>query len=142
MPGHTTNLFRLIVVLIAFGAVTARANVKLPAIIGDNMVLQQGVKVRIWGTASPGERVTVTLANKSANTVADAKGQWQVWLDPLKAGGPFELIVKGANVLTIKNVLAGEVWLCSGQSNMEWPLINATGGAETVAQAHYPQIRL
>jgi sialate O-acetylesterase len=142
MSGHATNLLRLILVLAIFSAASAHAEVKLPAIIGDNMVLQQGVKVRIWGNAKPGERVVVTLKKKSANTVADPQGHWQVWLDPLKAGGPIELIVKGDNVLTIKNVLVGEVWLCSGQSNMEWPLINTIGGADVVAQANYPEIRL
>src|ERR1041385_2144463 len=142
MSGHTTKLFTLILVLAGLSAANVRAEVRLPAIISDNMVLQQGVKVRIWGNAKPGERVVVTLKNKSANTVADAQGHWQVWLDPLKAGGPIELTVKGDNVLTVKNVLIGEVWLCSGQSNMEWPLINTIGGAETVAQANYPEIRL
>jgi sialate O-acetylesterase len=143
MSGHATNIFRLILVLVSLSAVNAaRAEVRLPSIISDNMVLQQGVKVRIWGNAKPGERVIVTLKNKSAETVADRQGHWQVWLDPSKAGGPFELTVKGDNVLTIKNVLIGEVWLCSGQSNMEWPLINTIGGAETVAQANYPEIRL
>ncbi|HEX3249872.1 MAG TPA: sialate O-acetylesterase, partial [Pyrinomonadaceae bacterium] len=142
MSGHATNLIRLTLVLAVFSAATARAEVKLPAIIGDNMVLQQGVKVRIWGNAKPGERVVVTIKNRSADTVADSQGHWQVWLDPLKTGGPLELTIKGDNVLTIKNVLVGEVWLCSGQSNMEWPLINTIGGAETVAQANYPEIRL
>ena len=141
MSGHATNLLRLILVLFCFG-VAVRAEVRLPAIIGDNMVLQQGVKIPIWGTAKPGERITVTLKDKSASTVTDTQGHWQVWLDPLKAGGPIELTVKGDNVLTIKNVLVGEVWLCSGQSNMEWPLINTFGGTETVAQANYPEIRL
>lgn len=140
MSGHTTNIFILILLLAFFNV--ANAEVRLPAIIGDNMVLQQGVKVRIWGNAKPGERVTVSMKDKSASTVTDAHGQWQVWLDPLKAGGPFELTVKGDNVLTIRNVLAGEVWLCSGQSNMEWPLVNTVGGAEAVAHANYPEIRL
>ncbi|HEV8169585.1 MAG TPA: sialate O-acetylesterase [Pyrinomonadaceae bacterium] len=140
MSGHTTNIFTVILMLMIFSV--ANAEVRLPAIIGDNMVLQQGVKLRIWGNARPGERVTVSLKEKSAATIADAQGHWQVWLDPLKAGGPLELIVKGDNVLTIRNVLAGEVWLCSGQSNMEWPLINTIGGADTVAHANYPEIRL
>jgi sialate O-acetylesterase len=140
MSGHTTNIFRLILVLMVFSV--AKAEVRLPAILSDNMVLQQGVKLRIWGNAKPGERVTVSLKDKSASTVTDAQGRWQVWLDPLKAGGPLELTVKGDNVLTIRNVLIGEVWLCSGQSNMEWPLANTIGGAEAVAQANYPEIRL
>ncbi|HZI47559.1 MAG TPA: sialate O-acetylesterase, partial [Pyrinomonadaceae bacterium] len=122
--------------------IAARAEVRLPAIISDNMVLQQQTKVRIWGNANPGERVIVTLQQKSSNTVTDKQGHWETWLSPLKAGGPFELTVKGDNLLTIRNVLVGEVWLCSGQSNMEWPLINTVDGAETVAQANYPEIRL
>src|SRR6185369_9579901 len=115
-------------------SIVARAEVRLPAIISDNMVLQQQTKVRIWGTANPGERVTVTLQQKSSHAVADKQGHWETSQDTGKAGGPFELTVKGDNLLTIKNVLIGEVWLCSGQSNMEWPLINTTGGAEPVAQ--------
>lgn len=125
-----------------FIAASANGAVRLPAIISDNMVLQQGIKVRIWGSASAGERVAVTFDKKTSNIIADAQGRWQVLLGPLKAGGPFELIVKGDNVLTVKNVLVGEVWLCSGQSNMEWPLVNTTNGAETVAHANNSEIRL
>ena len=119
-----------------------RAEVRLPAIIGDNMVLQQGMKVRIWGSANAGENVAVTFAGKTLNTVADGGGRWEVSLGPLEKSGPSELVVKGDNVLTIKNVLVGEVWICSGQSNMEWPLINTTNAKEVVAQANYPEIRL
>ena len=134
---------RLILPLILLSvSIVAQAEVRLPAIISDNLVLQQQTKVRIWGKANPGERVTVTFQQKSATAVADKQGHWETWLGPFKAGGPFELTVKGDNLLTVKNVLVGEVWLCSGQSNMEWPLINTIGGAETVAQAKYPEIRL
>ena len=144
MSGHTTNLLRPVVpLLILVFAVVARAEVRLPAIISDNMVLQQGVKVRIWGNADAGEHVTVTFAGKSSSAVADIQGRWQLLIGPLKTGGPAELTVKGdKQLLTIKNVLVGEVWLCSGQSNMEWPLINTVNGADAVAQANYPEIRL
>ena len=143
MSSHTTKLFRAVLpLLILVITSVVRAEVRLPAIISDNMVLQQGTKVRIWGDATAGERVTVTFQNKSAETDADAKGRWQVFIGPLKSGGPAELTVKGNNTLTIKNVLVGEVWLCSGQSNMEWPLANTIGGAENVAQANYPEIRM
>ena len=137
MSARTTKL--LVPLLISVFAAVVRAEVRLPAIIGDNMVLQQGMKVRIWGEANAGENVTVTFDKKSANAVADAQGRWQVWIGPLNKGGPSELTV---NSLTIKNVLVGEVWLCSGQSNMEWPLSNTINGAETVAQATNPEIRL
>lgn len=123
-------------------AASAHGEVRLPAIISDNMVLQQNTRVRIWGNANAGEHVTVTFDKKSSSAVADAQGRWQLFIGPLKPGGPFELIVKGDNLLTIKNVLVGEVWLCSGQSNMEWPLVNTVNGKETVAQATHPEIRL
>ena len=135
------NIVRLTLLLLVFSGV-ARAEVRLPSIIGDNMVLQQGVKVRIWGKANAGEHITVTFEKKSVNTVADQQGHWQVWLGSLKAAGPSDLTIKGSNVLTIKNVLVGEVWICSGQSNMEWPLVNTVNGSEAVAQANYPEIRL
>src|SRR6185369_6910472 len=143
MSGHTTNLFRAVLPLLILGfACAVHAEVRLPAIISDNLVLQQGTKVRIWGSARAGERVTVTFQNKSAEAVADSQGHWQVFVGPLKRGGPAELTVKGDNTLTIKNVLVGEVWLCSGQSNMEWPLANTIGATETLAQANYPEIRM
>jgi sialate O-acetylesterase len=137
MSGHTTKL--LIPLVISVFAAVVRAEVRLPAIIGDNMVLQQGMKVRIWGEANAGENVIVTFDKKSVSAVADTQGRWQVWIGPLNKGGPSELTV---NSLIIKNVLVGEVWLCSGQSNMEWPLINTINGAETVAEAKNPEIRL
>ena len=143
MPGRTTKIFRWILpffVLIVAGS--AHGEVRLPAIIGDNMVIQQDTKVRIWGSAKPGERITATFDKKSSQTVADSEGRWQLFIGPQKAGGPFELTVKGDNVLTIKNVLVGEVWLCSGQSNMEWPLVNTFGGDQVVTQANYPELRL
>ncbi|HJZ82892.1 MAG TPA: sialate O-acetylesterase, partial [Pyrinomonadaceae bacterium] len=118
------------------------AEVRVPAIIGDNMVLQAGMKVRLWGKAAPAERVTVSFNSKSAQATADSAGHWQTFIGPFKAGGPFELTIKGTNTVVFKNVLVGEVWVCSGQSNMEWPLINAKDGASTVAQANYPEIRL
>ena len=123
-------------------AQSAFADVRVPAIIGDNMVLQQGKKIRIWGWANPNEKVSVVFASQKANAVADASGHWQTLLGPVKAGGPFELTISASNTLTIKNVLVGEVWICSGQSNMEWPLINSQNGADAVAQANYPEIRL
>src|ERR1044071_2395029 len=120
----------------------ARADVRLPSLIGDNMVLQQGRKVRLWGWAEPGERVTVTFRGKRSSAAADARGRWEVFTGPHEAGGPFELTVAGRNTLAFKNVLVGEVWVCSGQSNMEWPLINAEGGAEALKWADHPFIHL
>src|SRR5262245_4888903 len=120
----------------------SHAEVRLPAIIGDNMVLQQGMKVRIWGQAAPGEHIKVNLASQTASATTDDQGRWQTLIGPFKAGGPFTLTIAGSNTLVLKNVLVGEVWICSGQSNMEWPLINARGGSDAVAQANYPEIHL
>jgi sialate O-acetylesterase len=143
MSGHTTNPFRAVApLLILLFTFAVHAEVRLPAIISDNLVLQQGTKVRIWGNAKPGERIIVTFQNKSSEAVADAQGRWHVFIGPLKSGKPAELTVKGKNVLTIRNVLVGEVWLCSGQSNMEWPLANTIGATQTLANANFPEIRM
>jgi sialate O-acetylesterase len=120
----------------------ARADVRLPALIGDNMVLQQGRKARVWGKAAPGEQVTVAIAGHTERAVADAAGRWETFVGPLKAGGPFTLTIAGRNTLTINNVLVGEVWVCSGQSNMEFHLSQANGGMQAAAEANYPEMRL
>lgn len=120
----------------------ARADVRVPSLIGDNMVLQHGRKARVWGWAEPGERVTVTFRGERATATADARGRWEVFTGPHKEGGPFELTVAGRNTLTFKNVLVGDVWVCSGQSNMEWSLANAQDGAKAAAEAKYSLIHL
>ena len=120
----------------------ALAEVKLPAVIGSNMVLQREAKVPIWGTADPAEQVTVTLGDQHARATADDQGQWRVVLSPLKAGGPLEMIVAGKNTIKLTNLLVGEVWVCSGQSNMGVPLRGAANAEEEIAAAEYPRIRL
>src|SRR3954468_4495329 len=94
----------------------ARAEVKLPAIFGDHMVLQRDQKDRVWGWADPGEEVTVTVTphDQSKTATAGPDGKWQVTLDPLATGGPYTVTVKGKNTITFNDVLAGEVWICSG----------------------------
>ncbi|MBI2201803.1 MAG: sialate O-acetylesterase, partial [Armatimonadetes bacterium] len=92
----------------------ARADVRLPAILGSHMVLQQGMPVPLWGWAGPGEAVTVTLGDQSVQATAGEDGRWLVRLAPLKAGGPHALIIRGKNTLTLEDVLVGEVWLASG----------------------------
>jgi sialate O-acetylesterase len=123
-------------------AAGASAEVKLPNLISDHMVLQQGMKVRIWGTAAPGEKVSVAFRDQKIAAEAGPDGQWQVHLEPLKAGGPDEMTVAGSNTIVLKNVLVGEVWVCSGQSNMWWPVSNSLNAREEIAAAQYPLIRL
>lgn len=142
------GLFLLVVFSGLTLAATAAADVKLPALISDNMVLQQGRPVSIWGTADAGEQVTVSIGEQKQTATADSDGKWKVELEPLKKGGPLEMTVAGKNTITIHNVLVGEVWVCSGQSNMEFALWNhgVFGGAKNfeqeVAAANYPMIHL
>src|SRR5688572_23259528 len=114
---------QLIPVLL-LAAASAQAEVKLHALFTDGAVLQREMAVPVWGTAADGEKVTVSIAGQTATTTAMA-GQWQVKLKPLKAGGPHVMTVEGTNKLEVKDVLIGEVWICSGQSNMAWTLAKA-----------------
>ncbi len=127
---------------LALLAASAQANVALRHIFSDNMVLQQGQPVPVFGTAEGGEKITVTVAGQTGETTAAADGKWLVKLPALKAGGPYELVVKGANTLTLKNVLVGEVWIASGQSNMGFQLRQATTGADAIAKSANPMLRL
>lgn len=118
------------------------AKVKLPAVIGDNMVLQQKVSVPIWGTSEPGERVTVTIATQKASTIADVAGKWMVKLNPIEVGGPYTITIAGDNIITLYNILVGEVWVCSGQSNMQMSVKSSNNAEKEIAESNYPQIRL
>jgi sialate O-acetylesterase len=129
-------------VLLALATVAAAA-VKLPAVIGDNMVLQRGQSVPIWGWADKGEQITVAIAGQSVTAKADATGRWQVNLAKLEAGGPHDMTIHAASGdLALKNILVGEVWVCSGQSNMEMGIGGAKDSKQEIAAAKYPQIRL
>ena len=108
--------FALLIVLACICSVLAEAKVKLPSVLSDGMVLQRERPIKIWGTADPGENVVVTFKKKKYTAVADENGKWLVTLPAMKAGGPYELTV---NEMTVKDILIGDVWLCSGQSNME-----------------------
>lgn len=122
----------------------ARGDVSLPSIFGNHMVLQRNQKDRVWGKASLGleEKVTVRIADQTKTATPDADGKWSVTLDPLPAGGPYKMTVEGKNTITFDDVLVGEVWVCSGQSNMQLDL-NAANDADLESlTAKYPKIRL
>ncbi|MGA2679501.1 MAG: sialate O-acetylesterase [Sedimentisphaerales bacterium] len=132
----------LVMVLVLAGVLSA--DVQLPSVISDNMVLQQGKAVPIWGWADANEVITVTgnWGSGKWETTADRDGKWMVKIDTGKAGGPYEMTVSGKNPITVKNILVGEVWVCSGQSNMEFTVKQAKNSAEEIAEANnYPQIR-
>ncbi|HLL88222.1 MAG TPA: sialate O-acetylesterase [Tepidisphaeraceae bacterium] len=127
-------------------ATRAAADVKLPEIISDNMVLQRSARCPVWGWADPGEQVTVSLPGVSATTTAGADGRWRVTLDTVAAAGAatagsFAVDVRGNNALRVENVVLGEVWVCSGQSNMEWSVRMSKDAEKEMAAGDFPQIR-
>lgn len=119
----------------------AYGDVKPHALFSDGMVLQQGMKVPVWGKADEGEKVTVRIQDQEATATAK-DGKWMVHLEHLKAGGPYEMTISGQNTLQFKNVLVGEVWICSGQSNMEWPARASADAEKTIAGSRNPLLRL
>lgn len=139
------RLFTLVaaIVLLTSAAPPAIADVKLPAVIGSNMVLQRGKPLPIWGWADAGEMVSVSLAGQTKETKADDKGTWKVTFDAIdKSDKPLDLTVKGTNTITLKNILIGEVWVCSGQSNMQWSVTQSANAPEEIKNANHPNIRL
>ena len=133
-------LLRLNLVLV-WATLAARAEVKLPGLFTDNMVLQEGMRVPVWGWADDGEEVTVSFRGKKVSATAK-DGKWMLKLPGNKAGGPDTLTVEGKNKIERKNVLVGEVWICSGQSNMEWPLNRAFESEKEIAISTNPNLRL
>ena len=120
----------------------AFADVQLPGIISDHMLLQRDVPARIFGKADPGEAVSVTFRGQTAQTVTDTLGRWEVWLQPLDAGPAAEMTIRGTNTITIADVLVGDVWVGSGQSNMQWAVRQSDNADAEIAAATFPQIRL
>ena len=134
----------LIVISLAIAMPSAaRANVKLPKVIDSHMVLQRDRPLPIWGWADPGEVVTVTLDAATATATADAKSQWNVFLPPVAADGKtHRMTVAGHNKIELEDILIGDVWLGSGQSNMEMGITMCNKAKEQIAAANQPQIRL
>jgi sialate O-acetylesterase len=126
--------------LIALASI-ANADVKLPVVFGDNMVLQRGEAVPVWGWDDAGTEVTVTLGKSKVSAKADKSGKWMVKLPAMKAGGPHKMTVTGSSTVNVKNILVGEVWLCSGQSNMAFTVGRSTNAKAEIAAAKYPSIR-
>jgi sialate O-acetylesterase len=120
----------------------AWADPLLPHLISDHAVFQQGRRIHIWGTAEPAEEVTVTLAGKDSATEATPSGRWSVDLPAMQAGGPFTLTIAGKTTVVVKDVMIGEVWVASGQSNMTFALSGSARAAEDLPKADYPEIRL
>ena len=140
----------LIGFLLLFTHALVHAEVTLPSVIGSNMVLQRDMQVPIWGWASAGEEIAITLSAEDAGAepvfsttvVVDIKGNWRTKFPAMSAGGPYTLKITESNTLELTNVLFGEVWVCSGQSNMEWSVRASRDADAEIAAADYPSIRL
>jgi len=142
----------ILIAIVLITAAISYADVKLPAVISDNMVLQQNSRVNIWGWAEPGEKINVKTSwqwifGKSVR--ADKDGNWKMLLKTPKAGGPHKITIKGKNTIKLDNILTGEVWIGSGQSNMEMPLKPVSGAytgimnhEKEIESARFPEIRL
>jgi sialate O-acetylesterase len=141
--------FASTLLLVSFSPAVAQSTQAKPAkplpfvspIFGDNMVLQRGKPDAIWGWSDPGDSVKVEIGDKSASGIAGPDRRWQVKLDPPAAGGPYTVRITGHQSAELKNVMVGDVWLCSGQSNMEFVLRQAKNGSDEVKAANYPEIR-
>jgi sialate O-acetylesterase len=144
-PSHffaSTIVAALVLALAVFAPTAGAEALRLAHIFSDGMVLQRDQPVRIWGRAEPGARVAVAIGNLTVPTVAGADGRWETLLPPFEAGGPRTLTVESGATVTVSDVLFGDVWLASGQSNMEWTLgAGVNDGAREIAEADYPGIR-
>lgn len=142
MSMRNTFLTLLASALFASSAATARADVKLPAIFSDHMVLQQGVELPVWGSAAAGEKVSVTFADKTVSAQADADGKWALKFPPLMPSTqPATFVVRGNNTITVGDVLVGQVWFSSGQSNMAMEVKAADNADAQIAAANFPAVR-
>jgi sialate O-acetylesterase len=128
----------LALALVSLATTPVAAAVKLPSIFADHMVLQRDTPIAVWGTADPGEAITVKLGGASVSGAAGSDGRFALKLPAIAAGGPHTLTV---NAIEVKDVLVGEVWVCSGQSNMEWPVGAAQDPEKEAAAANYPKLR-
>jgi len=136
------RLLSFAVVLVVAMSQAVLADVRLPKVIGSHMVLQREKPLKIWGWADKGEEVTVKLGQNKATAKANDKGEWLVTLPPMKAGGPYTMEIAGNNTITLDDILVGEVWIGSGQSNMEWTVSISNDAEKEIAAAKHPNIRL
>jgi sialate O-acetylesterase len=128
--------------LLIVTAISARAEVTLPSLLADHMVVQRGLPVHVWGQASAHEGILVTFRGETQSTTADDLGLWSLYLSPGEAGGPFQVVIKASNTIQLNDILVGDVWVASGQSNMELPMKELANPDAEIAAAQYPRIRI
>ncbi|MFD1257811.1 sialate O-acetylesterase [Mucilaginibacter terrae] len=132
----------LLLLVTGLTVLTAQGTIRLPQLVGNHMVLQRNKPVNVWGWANAGEKVTITFKSHVYNATTAQNGKWKVRLPQMQAGGPYKMVLNGDNKITLDDILVGDVWLCSGQSNMEFPLSIANNAEEEIRNANYPNIRL
>lgn len=143
-----SSLGYLLTLSLPLFAPSAGADVTVPSVLADHMVIQRGKPVHVWGMADPGENVSVEFRGNRASTQAGALGRWSLYLPVGEAGGPFALTIRGKNTITLQDVLVGDVWIASGQSNMEFPMARTAwsngvkNAPQEIATANYPRLRL
>lgn len=118
------------------------ADVTLPSLLADHMVVQRGLPVHVWGRTEANQSVSVSFRGETKSTTADGLGRWSVYLSPGEAGGPFPMVVKGTNTIRLNDILVGDVWVASGQSNMEFPMTALADPGPEIGAAQYPKIRI
>jgi sialate O-acetylesterase len=139
---HLTVIAGIILCTLLLIALSSFAQVKLPRLVRDSMVLQRDRKINIWGWASKGEKVSVHFNNKTYKTTTGNDGKWLLQLPSMKAGGPYTMEIDAKNKIVLRDILIGDVWLCSGQSNMVHQMrLHSVRYADEIANANYPEIR-
>ena len=139
-----TRIFKygLTVLLLILFQCPLRADVTLPHLFSDNMMFQRNQKIHVWGWADKKESIQISFNGQTYKTKAGKSGSWEIEIPPMKAGGPYEMTISGNNTIKLSNILVGDIWVCSGQSNMVWYVQNSLNGTEEVENAGYPEIRL
>ena len=127
----------LLIIVFFVACFQTQAQIKLPQIIRDSMILQRDMKINIWGWASKGEKVSVKFNNKTYKTTTGNDGKWMLQLPPMKAGGPYTMEISGKNKISLHDILIGDVWFCAGQSNMEHQMkLHSINYADEIANAN------
>ena len=130
------------ILAIIFTTLICKADVSVADVFSDHMVLQRDISLNIWGNADPGEKIYVSFNGQKQTTKADKNGKWSIVLKPMKAGGPLSMAIKGKNEIVFKDILIGDVWICSGQSNMQMKVADSNDAEKEIENANYPNIRL
>src|SRR6478672_11178450 len=132
----------LVIISLVASTFSVFADIKLPALVSNGMVLQREKQIPLWGWAAPTEKISINFKNKTYHAVADAKVKWLIKLPAMEAGGPYQMVISGTNKITISDILIGDVWVCSGQPNMEFEMFKAQDlYADEIAKANNPNIR-